>query len=67
MGFTDLSIAEIAEDYCLPVEDVLYFCNQLGITYKTPQTRLALEDAKAVIAEILARRHCSSADQEVQS
>lgn len=53
MGFADLSIAEIAEDYNFPVEDVCRLCDKLGITYKTSQTRLALEDAKAIIAEIL--------------
>ncbi len=53
MGFADLSIAEIAEDYNFPVEEVCRLCEKLGISYKTPQTRLALEDAKAIIAEIL--------------
>lgn len=60
MGFADLSIAEIAEDYNLPVEEVLALCNQLGIAYKNPQTRLALEDAKAIITEILSKRPHSS-------
>lgn len=59
MGFADLSIAEIAADYNLPVEEVLAVCNQLGIAYKTPQTRLALEDAKAIISQILSQRHDS--------
>lgn len=59
MGFADLSIAEIAADYNLPVEDVLALCVQLGIAYKTPQTRLALEDAKAIISQILSQRHRS--------
>lgn len=62
MGFADLSIAEIAADYNLPVEEVLVLCNQLGIAYKNPQTRLALEDAKAIISEILSRTHPSSTD-----
>ncbi len=56
MGFADLSIAEIAEDYNLPVEAVLNLCDQLGIAYKHPQTRLALEDAKAIMSKILAER-----------
>ena len=60
MGFADLSIAEIAADYNLPEEDVLALCNQLGIAYKNPQTRLALEDAKAIISEILSRQHSST-------
>ncbi len=62
MGFADLSIAEIAEDYNVPVEDVLNLCDQLGIAYKHPQTRLALEDAKAIISQILSQRHHSSTD-----
>lgn len=56
MGFADLSIAEIAADYSLPVEGVLALCDQLGIAYKTSNSRLALEDAKAVISQILAQR-----------
>lgn len=53
MGFADLSIAEIAEDYQIPVERVLNLCDQLGIAYKSPQTRLALEDAKAILSKIM--------------
>lgn len=60
MGFADLSIAEIAADYNLPVEEVLALCNQLGIAYKTPQTRLALEDAKAIISQVLSQSHDSA-------
>lgn len=56
MGFADLSITEIAEDYNLPVEAVLNLCDQLGIAYKHPQTRLALEDAKAIMSKIMAER-----------
>jgi predicted DNA-binding protein YlxM (UPF0122 family) len=56
MGFADLSIAEIATDYDLSVEEVFDLCNQLGIAYKTRNTRLALEDAKAIISHILSRR-----------
>lgn len=52
MGFADLSITEIAEDYNLPVEAVLKLCDQLGISYQHPQTRLALEDAKALMSHI---------------
>lgn len=59
MGFADLSIAEIAEDYSLPVQEVLHLCEQLGIAYKTCDTRLALEDAKAIISQILSQRHRS--------
>ncbi|MBD2244497.1 hypothetical protein [Nostoc sp. FACHB-888] len=52
MGFADLSIAEIATDYSIPVEKVFSLCNQLGIAYKHQKTRLALEDAKAIISQI---------------
>ena len=63
MGFADLSIAEIAADYSRTVEEVLALCEQLGIAYKTSNTRLALEDAKAVISEILSQRHRSDTDR----
>jgi hypothetical protein len=56
MGFADLSITEIAEDYNLPVEIVLKLCDQLGIAYQHSQTRLALEDAKALMSHIIAQR-----------
>jgi len=59
MGFADLSIAEIAADYSLPVEEVLHLSDQLGIVYKTCNTRLALEDAKAIICQILSQKHLS--------
>jgi predicted DNA-binding protein YlxM (UPF0122 family) len=61
MGFADLSIAEIAEDYNLSVEEIFRLCDRLGIAYRAPQTRLALEDAKAIILEILAQRNSSGA------
>ena len=60
MGFADLSIAEIAADYSRTVEEVLALCDRLGIAYKTPNSRLALEDAKAVISQILSQRDRSS-------
>ncbi|MCC5618004.1 hypothetical protein LC605_23545 [Nostoc sp. CHAB 5836] len=56
MGFADLSIAEIAADYSIPVEKVFSLCNQLGIAYKHQKTRLALEDAKAIISQISSER-----------
>jgi len=56
MGFADLSIAEIAAEYGLPIEEVYHLCHQLGIAYKTQQTRLPLEDAKAIISQILSKR-----------
>ncbi|ACC81324.1 hypothetical protein GNF10_12850 [Nostoc sp. UCD121] len=57
MGFADLSIAEIAADYSIPVEKVFSLCNQLGIAYKHQKTRLALEDAKAIISQISFETH----------
>lgn len=63
MGFADLSIAEVAADYNLPVEEVLALCDQLGIAYKNPQTRLPLEDAKAIISQ-MSQTHPSSTDDE---
>lgn len=59
MGFADLSIAELAEDYRLSIEEVLKLCDRFGIAYQTPQTRLALEDAKTIIQEVLAQREGS--------
>ncbi len=49
MGFADYSIAEIAEDYKLSLESVFQLCDRLGIAYQDAETKLALEDAKAVI------------------
>lgn len=60
MGFADLSIAEIAEDLKLPVEKVLDLCDQLGIAYKSAQTRLALEDAKAIMSQPIAEPETGS-------
>jgi predicted DNA-binding protein YlxM (UPF0122 family) len=58
MGFADISIEEIAADYDVSVEYVLQLCDRSGIAYKTPQTRLALEDAKTVMTQITNRgRH----------
>jgi hypothetical protein len=59
MGFADLSIAEIAAEYDFPWEEVYYLCEQWGIAYKTRETRLALEDAKAIISKILSQRRGS--------
>ncbi|QSJ18346.1 hypothetical protein JYQ62_05905 [Nostoc sp. UHCC 0702] len=57
MSFADLSIAEIATDYSIPVEKVFSLCNQLGIAYKHQKTLLALEDAKAIISQLLSEIH----------
>ncbi len=67
MGFADLSIAEIAADYNTSVAEVLQLCVQLGINYKNPQTRLALEDVKAIISEIMAKRNCERSDRQEDS
>ncbi|WP_232214580.1 translation initiation factor IF-2 [Rubidibacter lacunae] len=55
MGFADLSIADIAAEYRLAVSDVMQICTRLDITYRDEGTNLALEDAKAVMLEILGR------------
>ncbi|MCT7958541.1 translation initiation factor IF-2 [Laspinema sp. D3] len=52
MGFAELSISEIAQDYNLPIEEILRWCDELSIAYKSPQTLLALEDAKAILSKI---------------
>jgi hypothetical protein len=51
MGFADLSIEEIAEDYDLPVELICEICDRLHISYQDPKTKLGLEDAKAIILD----------------
>jgi predicted DNA-binding protein YlxM (UPF0122 family) len=64
MGFADLSIAEIAADYNLSEAEVMVLCDRLGIAYKNPQTRLALEDAKAIISQILSQRQSEASDRQ---
>lgn len=61
MGFADLSIADIAAEYDLPVETVFHLCEQFGVSYKNQETLLALEDAKAIISHILAQRDSRNA------
>mgnify|MGYP006424947675 CR=1 FL=1 len=56
MGFAQLSITAIAEEYNISVEEVFRYCQQMGITYKNQDTCLALEDAKAVIQKILSHQ-----------
>lgn len=53
MGFADLSIAEIAADYDLTIQVVMQICDRLGIKYQDAFTKLALEDAKAVMLAAL--------------
>ncbi|MFN6560633.1 MAG: hypothetical protein RMY28_012575 [Nostoc sp. ChiSLP01] len=52
MGFANLSIAEIAADYSMTVEKLFSLDNQLLIADKHQKSRLALEDAKAIIFRI---------------
>jgi hypothetical protein len=55
MGVADLSIAEIAAEHNLLLAKVCHLCEELGIgeelgiAYKTQETRLALEDAMTVL------------------
>lgn len=53
MGFAELSIEEIAQEYKISVEKLYVLCDKLGVKYKDQRTCLALEDAKAIINEIL--------------
>ncbi|MBE9202783.1 translation initiation factor IF-2 [Synechocystis salina LEGE 06099] len=62
MGFADLSIQSIATEYDLTVQSVFDLCDQLGITYKNQETNLALEDAKAVIMQILHRQQSAAGE-----
>ncbi len=55
MGFADMSIVEIAEDCKAPVATVLAVCDRLGIRYQDAHTKLALEDAKAVMLAVMAQ------------
>ncbi|RCJ24516.1 hypothetical protein A6S26_18265 [Nostoc sp. ATCC 43529] len=52
MGFANLSIAEITADYSMTVEKLFSLDNQLLIADKHQKSRLALEDAKAIIFQI---------------
>lgn len=67
MGFADLSIAEIASDHDTSVEEVISVCDRMGIAYKNPQTRLALEDAKAIISAIMSQkdRGCTDLQEDL--
>jgi hypothetical protein len=62
MGFADISIAEVAADYQTTIEEVFSLCQRLGITYKSAQTRLPLEDAKAIISLILSAKSSNDSD-----
>ncbi|BAU63616.1 hypothetical protein STA3757_09820 [Stanieria sp. NIES-3757] len=64
MGFADLSIADIAAEYHLPVEKIFQLCDRFKIAYKNQHTCLALEDAKAVISEILSTQPNNQQEQD---
>ena len=49
MGFADITIAELAEDYQLDLDTVIDLCRELGIPFTDASSFLALEDAKKVI------------------
>ncbi|MDZ7956839.1 MAG: hypothetical protein RMY34_02840 [Aulosira sp. DedQUE10] len=57
MGFADLSIAEIAADYSIPVDKGFSLFKHLLIADKHQKTHLALEAAKAIISQILSVIH----------
>ncbi|WP_245395566.1 hypothetical protein [Anthocerotibacter panamensis] len=54
MGFADIAIADLAEDYQLTVTEVLSWCDHFGIPYRSPESLLALEDAKRIILAVQA-------------
>lgn len=62
MGFAELSIADIAAEYQIEEQEVLELCDRFKINYKNERTCLALEDAKAIILEILANNNNSEAN-----
>ncbi|MUL36952.1 translation initiation factor IF-2 [Gloeocapsopsis dulcis] len=63
MGFADVSIAELATDYNLTVEEVFFLCERLGIAYKSSKTRLPLEDAKAIISHAIEKNNSDSQEE----
>jgi hypothetical protein len=67
MGFADVSIAELATDYNLTVEEVFSLCDRLGIAYKSAKTRLPLEDAKAIISHAINKNNSDSSQGEATS
>ncbi|WP_017327283.1 hypothetical protein [Synechococcus sp. PCC 7336] len=59
MGFADITIAELAEDYQLDVDEVVEMCRTFGIPFETPASFLALEDAKRIILAVRSPRTAS--------
>ncbi len=49
MGFADLTIAELADDYQLDIETIIALCHEQGIPFRNEQSLLSLEDAKTII------------------
>ncbi len=64
MGFAELSIADIAAEYQIKEQVVFELCDRFKINYKNERTCLALEDAKAIIMEILAAKTNSEAKEK---
>ena len=62
MGFAELSIADIAAEYQLEEQTVFELCDRFQINYQNERTCLALEDAKAIILEILSTKTDSEAN-----
>ncbi|WP_287128909.1 hypothetical protein [Candidatus Cyanaurora vandensis] len=54
VGFADISIVDLAEDYQLTVAEVLRWCDHYDIPYRSPESLLALEDAKKIILAVQA-------------
>lgn len=60
MGFADISIEDLAEDYSLPVAQVIELCDQMVIPYQNQKSNLALEDAKKIILAVLELKSSTS-------
>jgi hypothetical protein len=60
MGFADISIEDLAEDYSLPVAQVIELCDQMAIPYQNAKSNLALEDAKKIILAVLELKSSTS-------
>lgn len=60
MGFADISIEDLAEDYSLPVAQVIELCDQMAIPYQNEKSNLALEDAKKIILAVLELKSSTS-------
>ncbi|UFP94485.1 hypothetical protein [Gloeobacter morelensis] len=52
MGFADVSIAALAEDYGLNIAQVFTLCRRFEIPFQDEHSQLALEDAKRIILEV---------------